>query len=74
MGDSQRETDRLCETSSWRLLCCEACCLGLVTHSCTTSSDGAAASIFNSQWDIPEGGGGGVGARRSITPPRRGSH
>ena len=22
-------------------------------HSCTTSSDGAAASIFNSQWDIP---------------------
>ena len=24
-------------------------------HSCTTSSDGAAASIFNSQWDIPTG-------------------
>ena len=31
MEIQQRETDRLCETSSWRLLCCEACCLGLVT-------------------------------------------
>ena len=27
----QRRTDGLCETSSWRLLCGEACCLGWVT-------------------------------------------
>lgn len=50
----QRWDERLCEPASWRRLLCEASCLGFGHHSCITSSDGAAASIFNGYRDTPE--------------------